>query len=85
LLFADLGFLLSNAPASATGWFLARGGAHDGTTNGKKRSMDLTYVAILILFFILIGALALGCGRLQRRHGGAPAARQASPANEVAS
>jgi len=47
--------------------------------------MDLTYVAILILFFILIGALALGCGRLQRRHGGAPAVRQASPANEVAS
>jgi len=47
--------------------------------------MDITYLAILLLFFLLISALALGCARLQRRHGGTPAARQAPPAAGVPS
>lgn len=36
--------------------------------------MDISYLAILLFFFVLISALAYGCARLQRRHGGAPIA-----------
>lgn len=32
--------------------------------------MDILYVAILIVFYGLISALAVGCGRLQKRTAG---------------
>jgi hypothetical protein len=32
--------------------------------------MDLLYISILIIFFVLISALAVGCAHLQKRKAG---------------
>jgi hypothetical protein len=37
--------------------------------------MDALYVSILIAFFVLISALAIGCARLQNRRSGPYAAQ----------
>jgi hypothetical protein len=42
--------------------------------------MDILYVAILIAFYVLISALALGCDRLQKRRGGTRPRSTATPA-----
>jgi len=41
--------------------------------------MDILYVAILIAFYLLISALAVGCGRLQKRPAGLRASSAATP------
>jgi hypothetical protein len=41
--------------------------------------MDALYVSILIAFFLLVSALAIGCARLQKRRTGAHAAPPHSP------